>query len=94
MASGAGSSRSLIDQRFLHNVKHRTDRTRETFYKQEPYGGLMPVGTVVWYNPGNRFALIQPDKGNSAYLVQLTPEQAIAYPLVAGHRFEFRPSDA
>lgn len=54
----------------------------------------MPVGTVVWYNPGNRFALIQLDNGSSAYLVQLTPERAITHPLVAGQRFEIHPPDA
>jgi hypothetical protein len=54
----------------------------------------MPVGTVVRYNPGNRFALIQPDNGSSAYLVRLTPERAITHPLVAGQRFEIHPPDA
>jgi cold shock CspA family protein len=50
--------------------------------------------TVVWYNPGNRFALIKPDNGSQPYLVQLTPEQAITAPLVAGQRFEIHPPDA
>ncbi len=50
--------------------------------------------TVLWYNPVNRFALIKPDNGSEPYLAQLTPEQAIHSPLVAGQRFEIHPSDA
>jgi hypothetical protein len=49
--------------------------------------------TVVWYNPGNRFALIEPSDGRQAYLVQLEPEQAIAAPLMAGQCFEIQPHD-
>jgi len=55
----------------------------------------MKFGTVVvWYNPGNRFALLQPENGRPAYLVQLTPEEAVSAPLVAGQRVEGHPSDA
>jgi cold shock CspA family protein len=52
----------------------------------------MHFETVIWYNPGNRFALIQPDDGRQPYLVQLTPEQALEAPLVAGQRFAVQPS--
>ena len=73
------------------------DRTCNEFLKQN--GTYLKEsmnfgGVVVWYNPGNRFALIQPDNGRPPYLVQLTPEQAINAPLVAGQRFEGHPSDA
>jgi hypothetical protein len=62
--------------------------------KPEPTGGwCMQFETVVWYNPGNRFALIKPD-GRQPYLVQLTPEQAITAPFAAGQRFEIHPPDA
>jgi cold shock CspA family protein len=54
----------------------------------------MYSGTVLWYNPGNRFALIKRDNGNPPYLAQLTPEQAISNPLSAGQRFETHPADA
>lgn len=54
----------------------------------------MQFQTVVWYNPGNRFALIEPDDGRQPHLMQLTPEQAISAPLVVGQRFEIHPPDA
>jgi cold shock CspA family protein len=54
----------------------------------------MQFATVVWYNPGNRFALIKPDDGRPRYLAQLTPEQAITAPLVAGQRFAIYLPDA
>ena len=54
----------------------------------------MCIDTVLWYNQGNRFALISPDNGSAPYLTQLTPEQALEYPLAAGQRFESLPSYA
>jgi len=49
--------------------------------------------TVVWYNPGNRFALIKPDNGREPYLTQLTEEEALHTPLVAGQRFIVHSAD-
>jgi len=54
----------------------------------------MDLETVVWYNPGNRFALIKPDNGSRPYLVQLTPEEAIRSPLAEGQRFEIQEPSA
>ena len=44
----------------------------------------MGYDTVLWYNPGNRFALIQPVNGSAPVLLQLSPEEAERSPLVAG----------
>jgi cold shock CspA family protein len=54
----------------------------------------MHSGTVIWYNAGNRFALIKSDNENPPYLAQLTPEQAVNAPLSAGQRFEMHPTEA
>jgi cold shock CspA family protein len=49
--------------------------------------------TVVWYNPGNRFALIKPDNGREPFLTQLTEEEAMHTPLAAGQRFVIHSAD-
>lgn len=54
----------------------------------------MCFATVIWFNSGNRFALIKPDDSSRPYLVQLTLEEAMHSPLAAGQRIEIRPSDA
>ena len=54
----------------------------------------MYTETVLWYNQGNRFALISPDNGSAPYLAQLTFEQALHCPLAAGQRFETHTSYA